>query len=145
MVGMNGLKVETLRTAITNSIAEQYKSYDVADVCSGLLGLPGSRNEYDDPHSSKRSYVRTRLKGKTLAELVEMARKLTEEYNDSDLDALLANVDSVGVEGEVKNIIFAANGPKPRIVLRGAINNVIEIEENAQYCLIYDRQSVKAG
>jgi len=32
-----------------------------------------------------------------------------------------------GVAGDLKNLIFAADGPKPRIVLRDAINNVIEI------------------
>jgi hypothetical protein len=44
-----------------------------------------------------------------------------------------------GVDGELKNIIFASTGPKPRIVLRDAMNNVIEVVENAEYCLFYDR------
>jgi hypothetical protein len=42
-------------------------------------------------------------------------------------------------DGELKQLIFAANGPKPRIVLRDAINNVIEIVENSEHCLVYDR------
>ncbi len=44
-----------------------------------------------------------------------------------------------GVDGELKNIIFASTGPKPRIVLRDAINNVVEVVENAKFCLFYDR------
>lgn len=50
-----------------------------------------------------------------------------------------------GVDGELKNIIFASTGPKPRIVLRDAINNVIEVVENAEYCLFYDRPLSEAG
>jgi len=45
---------------------------------------------------------------------------------------------SAGVPGNVKNLIFAANGPKPDLVLADAINNDIQIVENAQYCLVYD-------
>jgi len=50
-----------------------------------------------------------------------------------------------GVDGQLKNIIFASNGPKPRIVLRDAINNVIEVVENAEHCLFYDRPLTDAG
>ena len=37
-----------------------------------------------------------------------------------------------GVDGQLKSIIFASTGPKPRIVLRDAIN-VVEVVENAEY------------
>jgi very-short-patch-repair endonuclease len=43
------------------------------------------------------------------------------------------------VKGDLKNLIFAADGPKPKIVFRDAINNDIDIVENEQYCLVYDR------
>ena len=36
-----------------------------------------------------------------------------------------------GADGELKNLIFASTGPKPEIVLRDAINNVIEVTKNA--------------
>lgn len=39
----------------------------------------------------------------------------------------------------IKNIIFASTGPKPDIVLRDALANQIEITQNAEYCLVYDR------
>jgi len=45
----------------------------------------------------------------------------------------------------VKNIIFAANGPKPEIVLVDAISNRIRIVKNEEYCLIYDRKIQKDG
>src|SRR5712691_4676004 len=50
-----------------------------------------------------------------------------------------------GVDGQLKNIIFASTGPKPQIVLRDAINNVIEVVENGEYCLFYDRPLTVAG
>jgi hypothetical protein len=40
----------------------------------------------------------------------------------------------------IKNIIFAANGPKPEIVLEDAIANDIRITKNEQYCLVYDEK-----
>jgi very-short-patch-repair endonuclease len=43
-----------------------------------------------------------------------------------------------GVDGDVKNIIFAANGPKPEIVLTDSINNNIEIKRNKKFCLVYN-------
>ncbi|HIA51759.1 MAG TPA: hypothetical protein EYN91_06670 [Candidatus Melainabacteria bacterium] len=44
-----------------------------------------------------------------------------------------------GVAGAPKNLIFAADGPKPEIVLSDAINNDIRIVKNADNCLVYDR------
>lgn len=50
-----------------------------------------------------------------------------------------------GVDGTVKNLIFAADGPKPEIVLDDALNNDVRIVRNEQFCLIYDRPLPAAG
>jgi very-short-patch-repair endonuclease len=50
-----------------------------------------------------------------------------------------------GVDGEMKNIIFASTGYKPEIVLRDAINNTIEIVKYGETCLIYNRPLTDAG
>uniref|UniRef100_UPI002F91BB4F hypothetical protein n=1 Tax=Streptomyces virginiae TaxID=1961 RepID=UPI002F91BB4F len=42
-----------------------------------------------------------------------------------------------GPGGSFKNLIFAAVGPKPEIVLRDAVNNDVEIVRNAENCLVY--------
>jgi very-short-patch-repair endonuclease len=42
-----------------------------------------------------------------------------------------------GVAGASKNIIFAAIGPKPEIIIRDAINNDIEIVKHEDKCLVY--------
>lgn len=44
-----------------------------------------------------------------------------------------------GVSGSIKNLIFAADGPKPEIVLSDSVNNEIQIVRHAEYCLVYDR------
>lgn len=44
-----------------------------------------------------------------------------------------------GVNGEIKNLIFASNGPKPEIVLLDATINQIKVVRNEEYCLIYDK------
>lgn len=133
-----------VRDAIADAIAENVKAYDVANVCVQLLGLdPASPGE--DPFHSKRVYVRSRLLNKSIVELEAMAHAVIEEYGDEALEQLVAQLGMTGVSGELKNVIFAANGPKPRIVLRDAINNVIEITENAEFCLVYDQPLSEKG
>ncbi|HLP88473.1 MAG TPA: hypothetical protein VK184_07780 [Nostocaceae cyanobacterium] len=44
-----------------------------------------------------------------------------------------------GVSGNIKNLIFAANGPKPEIILEDSLNNDILIVKNEEYCLVYDQ------
>lgn len=46
---------------------------------------------------------------------------------------------NLGVGNNVKNLIFAATGPKPEIIFSDSVSNDIEIVKNADYCLIYDR------
>jgi hypothetical protein len=68
--------------------------------------------------------------------------------NRLDEQELSAHTDSSsirGVDGQLKNIIFACSGPKPKIVLSDAVNNVIDIVENGEYCLVYDRPLTNAG
>ncbi|MBT2206857.1 hypothetical protein [Actinomadura sp. NEAU-AAG7] len=50
-----------------------------------------------------------------------------------------------GVDGEVKNILFASNGSKPRIVLRDLIENKIEVVEGDEDILTYDRHLGSEG
>ncbi|QGQ97552.1 hypothetical protein EHS13_23010 [Paenibacillus psychroresistens] len=45
-----------------------------------------------------------------------------------------------GVKGRVKNLIFAADGLKPEIVLSDSISNDIKIVKNEEFCLVYDQQ-----
>ena len=126
-----------LRDAIAEAIWHFVSADDVPHVCDAVGMPPGA--EGANPWESKRRYVRNRLIGLPPARLADIARAVAEEYDDPDLVALISPAGLRGVDGELKNLIFAANGPKPRIVLQDAINNVIDIVEHADACLVYDR------
>lgn len=113
-------------------------AYHLEQVCDAL-GMPPQPEGGADPFASKRSYIERRLIGSSLDDLLSFVEKIVEEYGDEGLEKYLTGFGVTGVDGELKNLIFAADGPKPRIVLRDAVNNVIEIVENANHCLVYDR------
>jgi len=50
-----------------------------------------------------------------------------------------------GVPGSMKNLIFAADGPKPEIVFSDALNNDVRVVKNEQFCLVYDRPLAAHG
>ena len=52
---------------------------------------------------------------------------------------------ATGVSGHAKNLIFAADGPKPEIVFQDAINNDVQIVRNEKHILVYDRPLGPAG
>ena len=105
------------RAALRNAIAEalwfHLSANELAGVCESFGLAPQSPDE-DDPMASKRSYVRRRLHASTREELLDLARKVHEEYPISELAQLVGSPGYRGVDGELKNLIFAANGPKPK-------------------------------
>ncbi|EJV52613.1 hypothetical protein IEK_01262 [Bacillus toyonensis] len=50
-----------------------------------------------------------------------------------------------GVKGTAKNLIFAAVGCKPEIVISDSINNDIKIVKHEENCLVYDRPIPSIG
>jgi len=132
-----------LRDAIANSIAREVKAYDVAAFCE-TVGLPAQRDG-EDPFRSKAIYVKSRLQDRKLPDLLTIARAVLAEWDDDELEQLVARAGVTGVPGELKNLIFASTGPKPQIVLRDAINNTVEITKGADTCLIYSRPLAEAG
>ncbi|MFF3505645.1 hypothetical protein [Streptomyces sp. NPDC003247] len=137
----DAVKPETLRSAIASAVAE-LKSYEVPAECVRLGLAPG---EEDEAFRSKFRYVLTRLRPLAVPELTTVARKVVDEYDVPALEQILASLGMTGVDGEFKNLIFAANGPKPDIVLRDAVSNRLEIVRNAEYCLTYTRPLDAAG
>jgi len=136
-----------LRTAIAEVLSQE-KSYDLPDICISL-GL--DHGTVDEAHSSKRTYVRSRIASKSISELVELGEKLLEQYPQSEvLDTLDHKIQifknsGKGVNGQIKNLIFAADGLKPELVLSDALDNTIEIVENASFCLVYDLPILQTG
>jgi very-short-patch-repair endonuclease len=132
------LTLVELREAIADVIADNEKAYDVPTICTALGLASGDSNE---AFSSKRVYVRSRIITKSIGELVDLGEKLLERYPDADdLENMIGLFKTTGrgVTGHIKNLIFAADGPKPELVLSDALNNTIEIVENSEYCLVYD-------
>lgn len=126
-----------LRDAIAEVLWAHVKANRLAAVCE-YLGLTPQQPD-EDPYNSKRGYVLARLEDKSLPDLMAIARRVIDEYGDDDLQQLLAQLGLQGVSGELKNLIFAADGPKPQIVLPDSISNTIRIVKNEQYCLVYDQ------
>ena len=137
------LTPQALRAAITRTLTSQVKAYDVADECV-RLGLRSPRDG-EDLLGSKWMYVERRIRHLKLPELIELARKVTGVYDDQVLSRLLTLADADGVRGEMKNLIFAPLGPKPKIVLSDAINNDVRLTDNPGGALVYDRPLAESG
>jgi very-short-patch-repair endonuclease len=127
----------TLRSAIAD-VLEKISAYELADECV-KLGLDASAGDADDPWRSKWKYVERRLRHKDLPELVALAHQVDSIFDSPALRDIIGRVGLGGVAGELKNIIFASNGPKPDIVFSDAINNDIEVVRHQESFLIYDR------
>ena len=132
-----------LRDRIAVLLQAETKMYEIDAVCDRLGMPPPGEDAW--AYNSKRVYVQNRLARVPLPELLQIAQAVVDEFADGVLEQLLAGDGFRGVDGELKNLIFAAVGPKPRIVLRDAINNVIEIVEGADRCLVYDRPLLPTG
>jgi very-short-patch-repair endonuclease len=56
-----------------------------------------------------------------------------------DSNGFTVHLTTKAVGRQFKNLIFAADGPKPEIVLSDSISNDIAIVKNEEFCLVYDR------
>jgi very-short-patch-repair endonuclease len=140
----SNVTIVEFRKAIAEALAEE-KSYDLPEVCTAF-GLEAGTPE--EAFSSKRSYVRNRIITKTLSELVDLSERLLRRYPDHKELSEIVHIFKArcgGVSGDIKNLIFAADGPKPELVLADALNNTIEIVENSEYCLIYNLPILQSG
>ena len=133
----------TLRHAIGEALRQSMSPSEVEQFCIGIGLAPPNPAENDIAWNSKRMYVVRRLAGKELPELLRLAPRVLDECDGGeaadDLARLVAQASGGGVAGEMKNLIFAADGPKPEFVLSDAINNDIKAIKNEQHCLVYDR------
>ncbi len=129
-------KPQQIRDHVAYFLQDTVKAYEIDGVCD-RLGMPVVENAWT--YNSKRVYVQNRLAGVPAAELMQIAQRVIDEFDDPELEQMLEGDGFRGVDGALKNIIFAADGAKPRIVVSDALNNTIDIVEGAERCLIYDR------
>jgi hypothetical protein len=135
------VKPEALRTAIAAEIA-QMKSYDVPDECVRLGLAPGSEAE---AFEGKFRYVMARLRHLELPRLLAIAERCINDHDVPELQELVDHFGHRGVDGEFKNLIFAADGPKPELFFVDAVNNEVVITKNAEHCLIYTQPLTAQG
>ncbi|SCQ62645.1 Hypothetical protein PFR_JS9-2_1486 [Propionibacterium freudenreichii] len=136
----------SFRHAIEEALIHGYTRTDLETVLAEELKLPWSSVDHQpsDNEFTKRDVIKGYIETWELRRLVALGRRMVAELDLPetllpDLKALLAEYDKGGGVGTpAKNLIFAANGPKPDLVLRDAINNDVEIVRNGEYCLIYD-------
>jgi very-short-patch-repair endonuclease len=141
------VSTRTFSAAIEEALMHSFTRAQLEVVLSEELGLVWGRDDVEpqDTNLTKRALVDGYIKGWSVPEVAAFARRLDteveiQEYLLPELRRLVeAHERGGGVEGTTKNLIFAANGPKPEIVLRDAVSNDIEIVANAEYCLVYDR------
>jgi very-short-patch-repair endonuclease len=131
----------TVRAALEDALMT-YTKADLRIVLSEELRLV-PRDELPPEDWSKREHIRSVTQDWSLAQLVNLSQRVVDrpDVQVGQLPDLIAAYrrSSGGVRGGVKNLIFAANGPKPELVLRDAVSNDVEITRNAEFCLIYDR------
>jgi very-short-patch-repair endonuclease len=138
------LTPKILREAIAGVLA-RVSANELAQECV-RFGLPPEEANEDGPWRGKWRYVERRIRHWMLPELLTLGRHVAAVYDDDRVLNHLLGLDGPGgVRGEMKNLIFAADGAKPKIVLRDAINNDLEIVENAEHCLIYGRPLADTG
>lgn len=61
------------------------------------------------------------------------------------IDGFTLRLGRKGGHGRIKNLIFAADGPKPEIVITDSTTNDIQIVRNEEYCLVYDKPILEHG
>lgn len=138
-----------MRVAVEQALT-QYTRIELNEVLREELKLAWPNPDIDPstPEWSKRDVVREYTEGWELPALAELARRIVSELDivAPDLLPLLDQYDrGGGVGSPAKNLIFAANGPKPELVLRDAVSNDIQIVRNARYCLVYEKDIAAEG
>lgn len=136
------VSTRTLAAAVEDALIDAFTRKQLEVVLEEELHLQWGFEHEPAEADTKRDLIRGYTSGQTVPRLVALARTLMNDYpiTSTQLTDLLKAYDSAGgVAGPTKNLIFAANGPKPELVLRDAVNNDIEIVSNSEFCLVYDK------
>lgn len=112
----------------------ELKAYDLPEYCD-RLELPGHPDPDADPQKSKRVYLRARLQPLELSQLIQVARRVLDDFEDPALDELVGRA-STGSGAPVKNLVFGSLR-KPDLVLLDALSNELGLV-NPEDALLYD-------
>lgn len=81
------LTAYALRDAVAEILAVAYKAYEIDAACDGF-GIPPHLDAWT--YNSKRVYVRNRLTGVQLPEMLAIAQRVLDEHPDDALERLLS-------------------------------------------------------
>lgn len=129
-----------LRDAIAYAIWLKGPSAPNLPAYCDSLKMPAPESDLD-PMGSKRAYVKERLKRLERPELIKVARAVLDDCPEDSLIDLINEIDTKlqgSHKGQPKNLLFAANGYKPEIVLADSVDNDIMITRNEDFCLVYE-------
>jgi very-short-patch-repair endonuclease len=138
------VSVRTVRAAIDTALMHPTR-HELEIILADELKLPWTHRAPPSETRTKRELIGDYTPGWSLLQLIGLGRRIVTEldleHSTADLRALLQEHDrrGGGVDSPAKNLIFAANGPKPELVLRDAVSNQVEITKNGQYCLVFDQ------
>jgi very-short-patch-repair endonuclease len=133
----------TLRAAVEDTLINAYSKAELLLVLPEEFGLEWAGQTEPSEDDTKRSLIAWYTDGWDIHRLADLGRRICAEPDipSARLQRLLAEYDSGGgVRGAPKNLIFAANGPKPEMVLRDAVNNDVEIVRHGEHCLVFSDQ-----
>lgn len=138
------VSLRTVRAAIDDALMVPTRS-ELEIILADELNLPWTHDTSPAETRTKRELIADYTPGWSLPQLISLGRRIVTElgleHATADLRALLEEHDrrGGGVDAPAKNLIFAANGPKPELVLRDAVSNQVEITRNGQFCLVFDQ------
>jgi len=87
--GKQRIPLDTLRDEIAQALAAAVKSYNLPSVCLGLGLVTGDTSE---AHSSKRVYVKNRLMSHMEPELLQIAKRVVEQFDVPALADLVSEI-----------------------------------------------------
>jgi hypothetical protein len=117
----------TVRAAVESALMS-YTKEELRIVLTDELRLI-ARDELPSWDCYKRDHIRLATADWSLAQLIDLGQRVVDrrdvQVQVGQLPDLIAAYrrSSGGVTGGVKNLIFAANGPKPELVLCDAVSN----------------------
>ncbi len=138
------VSIRTVRNAIDAALMTATR-HELEIILADELGLPWTHAAAPEETRTKRELIGDYTPGWSLPQLISLGRRIVTEldmeFATADLRSVLEEHDrrGGGVDTPAKNLIFAANGPKPELVLRDAVSNQVEITKNEQYCLVFDQ------
>ncbi|MFB0631156.1 hypothetical protein [Streptomyces sp. AB3(2024)] len=138
------MPTEVLREAIVDALVEFAPDGSRLMVLLGRLGLesPGEVFIEDGLFAYTRVHLDT---VKTDQDLIAFAQRVVTQVGSDRVDEMLRTYGVRSAHGQFQQLIFAGLGPKPKIVMVDATQNIIKVTTYRHLWMIYDRPLLSSG